>query len=86
MNTARIVVQAIAVGAGGDFPRPGGRPHTASPVTGAIAQVRQTRAQSPTLQGTAYGHLAGQTGDRASERLERVNIAPRHANPATMRN
>jgi hypothetical protein len=34
-----------------------------------------------TLQRIAYGHLAPQTGDRISGRLESVNIAPRHADP-----
>jgi hypothetical protein len=76
MNTARIVVLAIAVGAGGAL----ACPDTATRGTGLIAQARRTSAQLPTLQSLAYGHLAP-TGDRTSGRLESVNIAPRHADP-----
>ena len=81
MNTARIVVLAIAVGAGGTFACPSGRPDAATRVTGPIAQARQTCAQSPTLQSIAYGHFAGQAGERTSRRLESVYIAPRLADP-----
>ena len=70
MNTARIVVLAIAVGAGGALTCS----DTATRGTGLIAQARRTSAQLPTLQRIAYG-------DRTSGRLESVNIAPRHADP-----
>ena len=77
MNTARIVVLTIAVGAGGAL----ACPDTVTRGTGLIAQARRTSAQLQTLQRIAYGHLAPQTGDRISGRLESVNIAPRHADP-----
>jgi hypothetical protein len=80
MNTARIVVLAIAVGVGGAGACPGERPDTATRMTGSpIAQARQTGARSATLQSNAYDHLAGQIGDRISGRLASVNTAPRHA-------
>jgi hypothetical protein len=80
MNTARIVVLAIAVGVGGALACPGERPDTATAMTGSpIAQARQTGAQSSTLQSHAYGHLAGQTVERIFGRLASVNPAPRHA-------
>ena len=77
MNTACIVVLAIAVGAGGALTGP----DTATRGTGLIAQARRTSAQLPTLQRIAYGHLEPQTADRTSGRLESVNIARRHADP-----
>jgi len=70
MNTARIVVLAIAVGTGGAL----ACPDTATRGTDLIAQARRTSAQLPTLQSLAYG-------DRTSGRLESVNIAPLHADP-----
>jgi hypothetical protein len=74
MNTARIVVLAIALCAGGAVASPSERP-------GAIAQARQTSTQSPTLQSIADGHLARGTDNRASGRVESVNIVPRHSDP-----
>ena len=70
MNTARIVVLTIAVGAGGAL----ACPDTVTRGTGLIAQARRTSAQLPTLRIIAYG-------DRTSRRLESVTIAPRHADP-----
>jgi hypothetical protein len=86
MNTARIVVQTIAVGAGGAFACPGGRPETANRVTGPIAQAWQTRAQLPTLHSIAYGQLASQTGDPLSDALRASTSRHGPPIPATMRN
>jgi hypothetical protein len=91
MNTARIVVLAIALCAGGAVAYPSERPGTATRVTGAIAQARQTGTQAPTLQSIADGYLASEAGNRASGRVESVSVAPWHSDSGhdpetTMRN